>query len=122
MVAGLTDCGPAAKAQLLQLAPETGGVATALSPATLEVLTIRIKDAATRRAACAKAGLAGPQPASRGGAFPDGESALNLAAARLRHIAGRHWSTRRILTCRSAARNYHSQDARRLLREVNSFG
>ena len=29
------------------------------------------------------------------GAFPDGESALNLAAARLRHIAGTHWSTRR---------------------------
>lgn len=28
------------------------------------------------------------------GAFPDGESALNLAAARLRHIAGTHWSTR----------------------------
>lgn len=31
------------------------------------------------------------------GAFPDGESALNLAAARLRHIAGIHWSTRRYL-------------------------
>lgn len=31
------------------------------------------------------------------GAFPDGESALNLAAARLRHIAGTHWSTRRYL-------------------------
>ena len=29
------------------------------------------------------------------GAFPDGESALNLAAARLRHIAGTHWSTKR---------------------------
>jgi putative transposase len=29
------------------------------------------------------------------GTFPDGESALNLAAARLRHIAGTHWSTRR---------------------------
>jgi putative transposase len=33
-----------------------------------------------------------------GGAFPDGESALNLAAARLRHIAGTHWSTRRYLS------------------------
>jgi putative transposase len=31
------------------------------------------------------------------GTFPDGESALNLAAARLRHIAGTHWSTRRYL-------------------------
>jgi putative transposase len=31
------------------------------------------------------------------GAFPDGESALNLAAARLRHIAGTNWSTRRYL-------------------------
>jgi putative transposase len=31
------------------------------------------------------------------GAFPDGESALNLAAARLRHIASTHWSTRRYL-------------------------
>jgi transposase-like protein len=30
-------------------------------------------------------------------AFPDGESALNLAAARLRHIAGTHWSARRYL-------------------------
>lgn len=31
------------------------------------------------------------------GAFPDGESALNLAAARLRHIAGTKWSSRRYL-------------------------
>lgn len=29
------------------------------------------------------------------GAFPDGQSALNLAAARLRHIAGTKWSLRR---------------------------
>ena len=28
------------------------------------------------------------------GAFPDGQSCLNLAAARLRHIAGTQWSTR----------------------------
>jgi putative transposase len=27
------------------------------------------------------------------GAFPDGQSALNLAEARLRHIAGTRWST-----------------------------
>lgn len=31
------------------------------------------------------------------GAFPDGNSALNLAALRLSHIAGTHWSTRRYL-------------------------
>jgi len=31
------------------------------------------------------------------GAFPDGESALNLAAARLRHIAGTRWSIKRYL-------------------------
>ena len=38
------------------------------------------------------------------GAFPDGESALNLAAARLRHIAGTHWSTRRYLDLQPHAR------------------
>ncbi len=27
------------------------------------------------------------------GAFPDGQAALNLAAARLRHVAGTEWST-----------------------------
>lgn len=32
------------------------------------------------------------------GAFPDGESALNLAAAWLRHIAGSEWSTKRYLS------------------------
>jgi len=31
------------------------------------------------------------------GAFPDGQSALNLAAARLRHISGTAWSTKRYL-------------------------
>ena len=31
------------------------------------------------------------------GAFPDGQSALNLATARLRHIAGTAWSTNRYL-------------------------
>jgi hypothetical protein len=31
------------------------------------------------------------------GAFPDGNSALNLAAARLRHIAGTAWSSKRYL-------------------------
>src|SRR5215510_3143367 len=31
------------------------------------------------------------------GAFPDGNSAINLAAARLRHIASTRWSTKRYL-------------------------
>lgn len=31
------------------------------------------------------------------GAFPDGESALMLCAARFRHIAGTAWGTRRYL-------------------------
>lgn len=31
------------------------------------------------------------------GAFPDGRSCLNLAAARLRHIAGTQWSTRKYI-------------------------
>jgi len=31
------------------------------------------------------------------GAFPDGQSCLNLAAARLRYIAGSQWSTRRYM-------------------------
>ena len=31
------------------------------------------------------------------GALPDGKSALNLAAARLRHIAGTKWSTKRYM-------------------------
>jgi len=31
------------------------------------------------------------------GAFPDGKSALMLAAARLRHIAGSKWGTRRYM-------------------------
>jgi hypothetical protein len=31
-------------------------------------------------------------------AFPDGQSALNLTAARLRHVAGTEWSTKRYLS------------------------
>ena len=31
------------------------------------------------------------------GAFPDGQSCLNLAAARLRHIAGSNWSNRKYM-------------------------
>ena len=32
------------------------------------------------------------------GAFPDGQSALMLVAARLRHIAATKWGTKRYLT------------------------
>src|SRR5581483_11058339 len=31
------------------------------------------------------------------GAFPDGKAALKLAAARLRHVAGTKWGTRRYM-------------------------
>ncbi len=31
------------------------------------------------------------------GAFPDGQSAMMLCAARLRHVAGTHWGTRKYL-------------------------
>jgi transposase-like protein len=34
------------------------------------------------------------------GAFPDGQSCLNLAAARLRYIAGSAWSTKRFMNMR----------------------
>jgi len=34
-------------------------------------------------------------------AFPDGQSVLNLTAARLRHIAGTAWSTKRYLNIES---------------------
>ena len=34
------------------------------------------------------------------GAFPDGQSCLNLAAARLRHITGTQWSTKRYMNMR----------------------
>ena len=34
------------------------------------------------------------------GAFPDGQSCLNLATARLRHIAGTQWSTKCLMKMR----------------------
>ncbi len=34
------------------------------------------------------------------GAFPDGQTCLNLVAARLRHIAGIQWSTKRYMNMR----------------------
>ena len=42
------------------------------------------------------------------GAFPDGESCLNLAAARLRHIAATNWSTRRYMTMEPLAEMRHT--------------
>jgi transposase-like protein len=39
------------------------------------------------------------------GAFPDGESALMLAAARLRHIAGTKWGTKKYLSMERIAEN-----------------
>src|SRR5258708_34192102 len=52
------------------------------------------------------------------GPFPDGQSALNLDAARLRHIAGTAWSTKRIPEHRAAEgpadeRCHHSLSQRR---------
>ena len=38
------------------------------------------------------------------GAFPDGQSCLNLAAAGLRHIAGTQWSTRKYMNNGAAPR------------------
>lgn len=40
------------------------------------------------------------------GAFPDGSSCLNLAAARLRYVAGKTWSSKRYLTMKPA--NQHA--------------
>ena len=37
------------------------------------------------------------------GSFPDGHSALMLVAARLRHIAGTRWGTRRYLNMQRLA-------------------
>ena len=34
------------------------------------------------------------------GAFPDGQSCLNLAAARLRYVAGSAWSAKRYMNMR----------------------
>ena len=39
------------------------------------------------------------------GAFPDGQSCLNLAAARLRHIAGTERSTKRYMNTRPLYRS-----------------
>jgi len=44
------------------------------------------------------------------GAFPDGQSALNLATARLRHIAGSTWSSKRYLNI-EALKDQQMRDA-----------
>ena len=44
------------------------------------------------------------------GSFPDGQSCLNLAAARLRHVAGSEWSTKRYLSM-ELLRNHHDDPA-----------
>jgi hypothetical protein len=40
------------------------------------------------------------------GAFPDGRSALMLVAARLRHIAGTRWGTKRYLDMERLSPSY----------------
>src|SRR5262249_14538111 len=43
------------------------------------------------------------------GAFPDGQSCLNLAAARLRYIAGSAWSAKRYMNMRPLYQMQFSQ-------------
>jgi len=43
------------------------------------------------------------------GAFPDGKSALMLAAARLRHVAGSKWGTRRCSGMNTLAKNFQTR-------------
>ena len=45
------------------------------------------------------------------GAFPDEQSCLNLAAARLRHIAGSQWSTRKYMNMARGLAPYAVTDA-----------
>ena len=42
------------------------------------------------------------------GAFPDGNSCLNLAAARLRHVAGTTWSSKRYLNMELLTQHYQA--------------
>ena len=48
------------------------------------------------------------------GAFPDGNSALMLVAARLRHITSSHWADRRYLDMDRLAEQDREQEAARL--------
>jgi len=43
------------------------------------------------------------------GAFPDGQSCLNLAAARLRYVAGSAWSTKRYMNMRLLSQSQETQ-------------
>jgi transposase-like protein len=43
------------------------------------------------------------------GAFPDGRSCLNLAAARLRYTAGTAWSTKRYMNMRPLYQSHVNQ-------------
>ena len=45
------------------------------------------------------------------GAFPDGQSALMLCAARLRHIAGTAWGTRRYLNMEALKQHEVEQES-----------
>jgi len=44
------------------------------------------------------------------GSFPDGESALMLVAARLRHIAGSTWSDKKVSEYASILENGEKED------------
>jgi hypothetical protein len=45
------------------------------------------------------------------GAFPDGNSAVMLCAARLRHIAGTKWGTKRYLSMERLYQNPEAKEA-----------
>jgi transposase-like protein len=49
------------------------------------------------------------------GAFPDGQSCLNLAAARLRYIAGTAWSTKQYMNMRPLYQPQMTQNRSRCL-------
>src|SRR5690606_8116713 len=56
------------------------------------------------------------------GAFPDGRSALMLVAARLRHIAGTRWGTRRYLDMKKLAEMKAEQDQESAAAAEAAFG
>ena len=49
------------------------------------------------------------------GAFPDGQSCLNLAAARLRHIAGTKWSAKCYMNMRPLYQQHNRNRSRRMM-------
>ena len=56
------------------------------------------------------------------GAFPDGQSCLNLAAARLRYIAGTTWSAKRYMNMRPLYQQHLSNRSRRMIKCAKDFG